>query len=294
MAEKRLHIEYGTIFNNFTFLKEIKTEIKEDRIGVFRCSCGKESIYKIKRVKNNSVKRCKDCVSKLKSQSSRKYKINNIFTNGFDNDINSYILGLFFADGTVRKDNTISISLKEDDKHILEDIKNIIQPEKKLYYCNVKNGKNQYRLSISSKEIKNMFEEAGCIMNKSLILEYPSVKVMDSSFIRGYIDGDGHVSRKSLSIMGTKNFLLDLHKTIEKHLCKKIQCTYYQKNKESNCWQLSISFIEDRKLVLDWIYKDNPYLKLSRKFEEYNNGYVKSSTNRGRKEKSRLKGSKRS
>jgi hypothetical protein len=282
MGRKRINIEEGTAFSNLIFVNEIKTNINEKRIGYFKCSCGKKNLYNISVVKNGGIKRCKDCVNKNKSKLSRKYDVNNIFTKGFNNEINSYILGLFFADGTVRHDNTISLSLKEDDKHILEDIKNIIQPKKNLYYCNVKNGKNQYRLSISDKEIKKIFEKAGCVINKSLILEYPSEKVIDSSFIRGYIDGDGHISRKSLSIMGTKNFLLSLHEKIEKHLCKKIKCRYYQKNKESNCWQLSISFFEDRKLVLDWIYENNPILKLNRKFTEYNKHYVCN-------EKSRLK-----
>lgn len=269
MGQPRKIILKDTVFNDLKFIEEIPTEEKQVRVGIFQCICGNINKYRISSVRNNAVKRCKSCLNRLNAEGSRKYFLNNIFKDGFENPDNSYILGLFFADGTVRNvGNTISISLVEDDVLILEQIKNLIQPDKPLHYCSVNGGRNQYRLSISDVDIKNAFVDAGCVLNKSLILNYPLVKVSHRDFIRGYIDGDGHVSRKQFSIMGTREFLESVHKEFEKVTNKQIQVRWYQKNKEVNNWSIAVSFLEDRFLLLEWLYEDCN-LKLERKYKTY-------------------------
>lgn len=291
--KSRRKISLGDRFNNLTFIREIPSNVGENRIGVFECECGNSLTLKISKVRNNAIKRCKDCLSRINSDSKRKYKINNPFTD-MCSEFSSYALGLFFADGTVRKNsNNIEIALSEDDVDVLLKIKNVIQPEKPLYYCNVKNGRNQFKLAISNKDIKDIFIEYGCVENKSLILKYPNKKISHNHFIRGYIDGDGHISRKSLSIMGTKEFLHGLIDTINHNMDMDVKYRLYRKkNTKTNNYALIVCYISDREKILDWIYGD-AMIYMNRKMEAYIDGYVKSSVNRGRNEKSRLKGSKR-
>lgn len=273
MGRNRSLILKGDRFNNLVFIEHNLIGDKLSDYGKFKCDCGIVSDYKINSVRYGGRKRCRECLNRINSKKRRKYPINNIFKSGFNSHNTSYILGLFFADGNVRSTgNTINLSLNEKDVKILEDIRDLIQPDKPLYYCNVKNGDNQYKLCISDIDIRQSFVNAGCVPNKSLKLTYPKIEIIHKDFIRGYIDGDGHISRKSLSIMGTKEFLDELLLIFISTFNKDIKVRWYQKNKNSNNWQLSISNIRDRKMILDWIYEDCN-LRLERKFSTYLQSY---------------------
>lgn len=273
MGRKRILVESGDVFNGLTFISEVPTDVGQIRFGIFKCDCGDISEYRITSIRQGGVKRCASCRNKLNADSNRIYPINNIFKKGFNTEDNSYILGLFYADGTIRgNDNTISLSLVEQDVKILEEITSLIQPSKPLHYCNVSNGRNQYRLSISDSEIRGLFVNSGCVRNKSLTLKYPNIEIVDKDFIRGYIDGDGHISRKQLSIMGTREFLEEVKLRFEQISGEEIKVRWYQKNKETNCWQMSVSYLQDRYLILNWIY-DKVNLKLERKYMSYVNNY---------------------
>lgn len=269
MGRKRIYLNKGDKFNYLSFIEEIYSNISEKRMGLFECNCGDINYYPINNVRNNNIKRCKKCKLNIQCEASRKYKVIDIFEK-FNTEEESYILGIFFADGTIRgNDNTLSISLVEDDVQILNDIKNIIQPTKPLHYCNILTGRNQYRLSISHKNIREKFIKMGCIRNKSLILKYPDKPVSDKDFIRGYIDGDGHISNKNLSIMGTEEFLRSIHKIFSNVLKNDLKIRMYRKkDTTSNTWQMSISYKKDRIVLLDWLYS-NSNLKLDRKYNSY-------------------------
>ena len=269
MGRKRIIFNTGDKFNSLTFLYEKFSKISEDRFAVFKCDCGNENEYRISSVRNNAIKRCNECKRKNISDNLRKYEVIDIFEN-FKTENESYILGIFFADGTIRgEDNTLSISLVEDDVQILEDIKNIIQPTKPLHYCNIPTGRNQYRLSISHKEIRDKFIKIGCVRNKSLILKYPEKSVIDKDFIRGYVDGDGHISKKQFSIMGTEEFLKSIKLIFENVLQKDLKIRMYRKKDTlSNTWQMNVSYKEDRISLLNWLYSSSN-LKLNRKYNSY-------------------------
>lgn len=266
MGRKRIKPEINEKFNSLIFIEEFEPDLLK---GIFRCECGDENIYSISNVRNSLIKRCKECKKKIASEKSRKYEVTDIFEK-FDTENECYILGLFFSDGTIRgEDNTLSVSLIEEDVQILNDIKNIIQPTKPLHYCNIPIGRNQYRLSISHKEIRDKFMKMGCVRNKSLILKYPDKSILDKHFIRGYIDGDGHISEKQFSIMGTKEFLKSIYKIFSNILKKDLKIRMYRKKDIiSNTWQMSISYKEDRIVLLDWLYS-NSNLKLDRKYNSY-------------------------
>lgn len=271
MPNRRRNYKEGDRFNSLEFTREINLPIGEPRMAYFKCDCGNSIKTKINLVAHGLTKKCKICVCREISETKRKYKVVDIFNDFKDKD-SSYILGLFFADGTVRRsETTMSLSLVEQDRQILDDIRKIIQPEKPLYYCNVNNGRNQYMLSISDRDIVGKFVSYGCIPNKSLSLSYPSLDINHRHFIRGYIDGDGHISKKSLSMVGTLDFLEGVYNIFSSVLEKDLDCRCYNKAGQHS-WSLNVSFVEDRKKLLDWIYDDGG-LKLDRKYKKYLNSY---------------------
>jgi hypothetical protein len=144
-----------------------------------------------------------------------KYEVKHDFFKEINNEENAYFLGLLYADGyNYEKNKTFSISLQEEDKEILDKFKDIICPEKPLYYKKTK-GKNQYTLSITSKQISEDLARLGCIQAKTQKLQFPEYEIVPPNlthhFIRGYFDGDGCItynkerSRYKVNILGTEN-----------------------------------------------------------------------------------------
>lgn len=132
--------------------------------------------------------------------SRRKYKLNEAYFDFIDNQNKAYILGFLFADGynSIPK-HTVTMSLQEDDKEILEKIRCEIGSEKELEFLDYSNKhdfgytyKNQWRLNMFSKHMCDSLDKLGMHQNKSLILEFPDIdKSLYRHFIRGYFDGDG-------------------------------------------------------------------------------------------------------
>lgn len=159
---------------------------------------GHAQSFVINTLKRNNIKR------RTIYSYTRKYAVNEQFFNIIDNEAKAYFLGLMFADGNNYRseiygkghDYQISINLQEEDKHILETFRDLIVPNFNLKYKKLKNKnwKNQYGLSFDSKVVSNQLNELGCIPNKSLILNYPTIdNNLQNHFLRGYFDGDGSI-----------------------------------------------------------------------------------------------------
>jgi intein/homing endonuclease len=136
---------------------------------------------------------------------------------------------LLYADGcNFTPKQTVSISLEEGDRHILESFRNELNYNKELEYIDYSNKhdfgytyRNQYRLLIFSKHISEELEKKGVKHNKSLILEFPDF-IPDNLlkfFILGYFDGDGsfcpHYTTEGkfqplITFTSTKNFCISL------------------------------------------------------------------------------------
>ena len=185
---------------------------------------------------------------------------------------------------------TISMSLQEEDRYILERIRTEIGSEYQLEFIDYSNKhdfgytyKNQYRLLLFSTHMCKVLEEKGMLPNKSLILEFP--KWLDESlyshFIRGYFDGDGsvcfpaNVDSAILTITSTENFCLHIQKYIE----EKLSITGYiadASNHNGTTKVYGIGNKEKVKTFLDWLYKDAD-IYLERKYQKYINKYYNSS-----------------
>jgi transposase-like protein len=224
--------------------------------------------------------------SKTQSELKRKYSIREDFFDNIDSEEKAYILGFLYADGcNSTEQNAVKLSLIEDDKEILEKISSIIQPDKPLYCKTLKkelsgsfiNRKNQYSLVITNKRISNRLVELGCIKAKTNKITFPNryslPKILHNHFIRGYFDGDGHVSKgkhKKFSIIGTVVFLEEIQNILINELnFKKIKIHNINKNKNVNIGDLTYGGIFQCITFRDWLYKDAT-IYLKRKKEVFN------------------------
>ena len=165
----------------------------------------------------------------------RKYKLNEHYFDEIDTPNKAYMLGFFYADGSNCKNkSTVVMSLQEEDKEILEKIRLEVGSEKPLEYLNYSNKtnggykyKNQYRLLFFSSHMCSMLEKYGMVPNKSLVLKFPDKlpENLYSHFIRGYMDGDGCILKRTeknknyaVTIISTKEFCEKVQEIIKKHV----------------------------------------------------------------------------
>lgn len=212
----------------------------------------------------------------------RQYKINEHYFDVIDTPNKAYILGFLYADGsnTISK-GTIAMSLEENDKDILEQIRKEIESERPLEFLDYSNKhdfgytyKNQYRLLLFSAHMCKALESHGMVPNKSLVLKFPTLdKNLISHFIRGYFDGDGCVCQGKIltnflvTITSTNDFCIKLKEVIESEIG--INCHIYNASNNNGVTKvLTTSGRFQVKTLLDWLYKDAS-LYLERKYNKY-------------------------
>ena len=225
----------------------------------------------------------------LTKEGNRRWSVNEYYFDEINTPNKAYCLGLLYSDGcNFEKRATISISLQESDKDILENMRKEIGVEKPLCFIdytkksnNMKNAQNQYRLEINSRHMSNVLSQYGVVSNKSLILKWPEFLDNDlySHFLRGYIDGDGSISKRGyrVSFVGTRDFCENAIQLLQNTL--NILCD----TRDSACHngitiEAYIRKQENAKLLLDWIYKDAE-LYIKRKHDIYISKYCNNDIN---------------
>lgn len=212
---------------------------------------------------------------KAKSQSElqRKYPLNEAFFDKIDTEEKAYFLGILYADGANSPErNSISLTLQEKDKAILEKLNNLLQPTKPLQYIRFKNGKNQYRVAIVSKHIGQKISDFGCTKAKSFTLTFPEWldKKLVSHFVRGYWDGDGWIGKKAMSVVSTENFCNSLAKIIKTELNINSYIRARHPERKTTTRMLDISGRLKCIKLTDWMYT-NSTIYLERKFNAAKN-----------------------
>lgn len=194
-----------------------------------------------------------------------------------------YFLGLLLSDGHIDySSNSISIKLKDTDRHILEDIAKFIgndisiNTSKERESWIIKNDKKMFfkssstaTLRFNSKEFVQYLSCLGITPNKTDTLIVPKELEQDCHFWRGMIDGDGCIYQNGnnvqLTLIGTKD------------VCIKFKqfCLMYCGNIKSNIraagkvYTITITSTKAVK-ILDILYNDcSMYLK--RKYDKYIN-----------------------
>lgn len=223
----------------------------------------------------------------------RTYKLNEHYFDNIDTQNKAYILGFFYADGcNIKNKSTISMSLEEKDKEILEKIRLEIGSEKELEFINQSKRKDKdndyhykdmWRLLLFSTHMCNTLESYGMIPNKSLQLKFPEWldESLYSHFIRGYFDGDGSICihktknngyRYVLSITSTNDFCKRCLEILREKL--NIGGGIYDASSHNGITKvLSISGSVQLEKVLNWLYKDAD-LYMKRKYDKFINQFM--------------------
>jgi hypothetical protein len=143
--------------------------------------------------------------------------VNHTFFDTWSNDM-AYVLGFIAADGCVASNRkSLAIKLAQKDQELLERIRDLIAPAIKLRdeYRTLESGIHHYTvLAIGSTYICRRLMSLGIGPRKSLTMVFPNVPDQYvRHFIRGYFDGDGCISKDSvsnawsMSVLGTEKFL---------------------------------------------------------------------------------------
>ena len=222
--------------------------------------------FPISQVAINNLLRRNGYPAKSASELKRKYPIVEDFFDKINTEEKAYFLGFLYADGYNNTDrNSVNLSLKEDDKEILEILNNLLQPNKPLQYVEFKaaNFSNQYRLVIANKHISQKLVELGCGKAKTHTLTFPTKEQVPSHlirhFVRGYFDGDGSVSgdkQKQFCFVGTIDFLLPLQQILIKELNlskTKLDCRH--KGRDNEIRSLRYCGINQCIKFRDWLYE---------------------------------------
>lgn len=203
----------------------------------------------------------------------KKYNINENYFDTIDTEDKAYFLGLMYADGNVAKNgNMCKISLQEQDVDILEKFKLYIGSNQSLYFEKPKkeHWSNTYRLCVHDKLFKSGLIKNGCIPAKSLTLKFPTEDQVPEHllrhFIRGYFDGDGHITKKgtSCSIVSSKDFVENLHLSLNVANIN----SYIRDCKNPLTKRLIINKKENSLKFLEMIYS-NSTVYLNRKYNRY-------------------------
>lgn len=199
-----------------------------------------------------------------------------------DSQFKYYFLGLIASDGYISdRYNRIELCFKASDKPLLECIRDVVCPGKKISF---RQKVNAYRLTLDNKIIHQEICKYINPGNKtqSLIFPYGIPDEYVSHFIRGYIDGDGNIGVKKgqrkfdgyikyyygtrLRVLGTKAFLHGLSDNLFRLGVAKNRVNPHRKEKE-NVFYCEWGFSQANN-VLNWVYQDSTY-KLDRKYRVF-------------------------
>ena len=216
----------------------------------------------------------------------RKYNLNEHYFDAIDTQNKAYILGFLYADGSnCMSKGTVSMSLEERDKNILEQIRNEIGSERQLEFLDYSSKhdfgytyKNQYRLLLFSAHMCRTLDDIGMTPNKSLTVSMPVIREdLLRHFTRGMFDGDGSVYRRkyenrnsyqhTLTITSTFKLCSELKQIVEKVVG--INCHIYDASNHNGVTKVfTISGKNQIKKFMDWMYLDAD-LFLQRKYDRY-------------------------
>ena len=281
---KRTLKEYNVQLRPFKSGDEIRRsftpEDEKQIIELYNSGVGLTTIRKLfdcspvqtrKMLENNGVK----IRNKIEAHEYQKMGINENYFDEIDNQDKAYILGFLFADGsnTIRWKNKneyhISISLKVDDMYILNQFREKMSIERKLYVYFRKSDNREYaRLEIKNKHMSLRLEELGVVQNKTFIAKFPEYLRDDliPHFIRGLMDGDGCVAKnlKTIQFAGSHDMMCGLVKQFEKYLG--FTASIVKIKHSPGISSVAIARLEYKNKLLHWLY-DDADLKLERKYK---------------------------
>jgi hypothetical protein len=208
----------------------------------------------------------------------RKNNFDQSYFDVIDTEDKAYFLGLLFADGNVyMKRNRVQITLANEDSYILDKFSQCINSSAKLYL----DREIYSKLILDSKPLCQYLIILGCIERKSLTLKFPSEEQVPKHllhhFIRGYFDGDGHISKDKrlvkpyyhINITSSEGFIQSLRDELVENGIVPGGTYKRYKEKEISAHTIMVKS-KSAKVFLDYLYKDATIF-LTRKHKLYEN-----------------------
>lgn len=202
------------------------------------------------------------------------YHVNTNYLKEIDTPNKAYFLGLFHADGTNSEINgCIRISLQEEDKKVLEKLRVDMEYEGNLRYIKREgNRKNQFSLSIVSKELSIDLNKLGYPSNKTFKVTYPEYLCPNliKHFIRGIFDGDGCIfisknNKMNFNIVGTYHTLKGISNYFLQYL--NINC-FITESSTKDIFTLSVHKKYDIFKLYEHLY-ENAKIYITRKYLKF-------------------------
>lgn len=184
----------------------------------------------LKYIDNNGLKRKSDYFREKKllelKHKLEKTPIYDYFKT-IDSHQKSYFIGLIASDGSVHNkkanyensQNTMQITLKSNDRHILEILHRELNTGRK---CTIGNNGNTCSFQIASDDICEDISKYGIIYNKTWNLNISNIPLeYIPSFLLGYFDGDGSISKSetisktNVSICGTESTIKSISNMLD-------------------------------------------------------------------------------
>ena len=214
----------------------------------------------------------------------------NVFVfDSIDTEDKAYWLGFLYADGNVRSDdsihnnNTVSVELSFVDYGHLIKFKTFMEdqrPDSIIRICERPAASGRMlkfaTYDTCNAHLRQSLINAGCLPNKSNILEFPDESIFATKdliydFIRGYIDGDGclsktvgHGNRLALSIRGTKNFLEGI-----RNYFPQFTKVYSEVDNRTKTIQYRLLCCSNKADQVAYKLYENSNIYLDRKFDKY-------------------------
>lgn len=215
------------------------------------------------------------------TKKSNKYGLNHNYFEKINSPNKAYLLGFLYADGNVSKNlHYVSIDVSILDINIINFIiSELYQKQPLLSYRTLKD-KKYVRLCICSTKMCRDLVNLGCMPNKTFKLQFPEFifdDVFMKDFIRGYLDGDGTVSKKGeVCIVGNISFIKKLKEYLKN---KNIETSKIIK--DGNIYRLSICGSKYIYEFYNYIYYSNDFFCYHRKkvrIEENLDNIIKNAT----------------
>ena len=214
----------------------------------------------------------------------RKYFFNEDFFEKIDNERKAYWLGFIYADGCVgKRGDSLIITLCKEDKEHLRKLALDIQYEGEIKHKFSKSNFSEelyesVRIELNSAKMCRDLGDKGVHFDKTLNCNFPSEEIVSKDlihhFVRGFMDGDGSISRfkqdseyspydYSLKFIGT----LEMMEGIKNFFKKEVKLL---KDNRCNIPIYSLSY-HGNNITYDFLnilYKDATIF-LDRKYERY-------------------------
>lgn len=247
-------------------LSESNSKTLPEWIEYFGNKYTKNQIYSMCYNNNKSIKKItKEEKSRIQSQNSRKYNINEHFFKEWSEEM-AYVFGFWCADGCIYNSKMFDITIHKRDKYILKRIAELLD-----YEGNTTDyvDKQTCRINFSCITIYEDLVALGGSERKGLTLEFPQVpREYVSHFIRGYFDGDGCIMKlknnrvNSAFTCGSKKFLMSLHEVLKE------EAGIIGGSYDDSCCSLKFGK-KDTRLLGEYMYKNDKTLFLKRKKEKF-------------------------